>query len=298
MSPASALGFPRVLCPIDFSRHSRAALRYAHAIVQQLGGQLTVLTALDPMLTAAAATATRDPHHLDTTTMKELRRFVVTTIGSEDAAITLKMVVGHPAHEIDRIARLVNADLVVMGTHGLSGPKKWFFGSTTESLFRRSSVPVLAVPARSRGPFRRGRGASTVSLVAPIELDGETRSEIRPIMAIAGRLGARVQFLHVVKPAQVPSWLGRAASAADRQRAESAQKPLQRLVEPFPAARFRVVIGDPVDEIEKAASKEKAAAIVMTLRDKGALGPRRGSITYRVVCSGNTPVLALPPPGR
>jgi len=59
-------------------------------------------------------------------------------------------------------------------------------------------------------------------------------------------------------------------------------------------SRSRVEIGDPVRQIEKAARREKAAVIVMTLKRHGLRGPRRGSIAYRVVCSGVAAVLALP----
>jgi nucleotide-binding universal stress UspA family protein len=55
-------------------------------------------------------------------------------------------------------------------------------------------------------------------------------------------------------------------------------------------------VGDPVQQIEKVARKEKAAVIVMTLKRHGLRGPRRGSVTYRVVCSGVAAVLALPSP--
>ena len=44
----------RILCPIDFSEPSRAALRYAAAITTHLGAALTLLTVNDPLLTEAA----------------------------------------------------------------------------------------------------------------------------------------------------------------------------------------------------------------------------------------------------
>jgi hypothetical protein len=62
--------------------------------------------------------------------------------------------------------------------------------------------------------------------------------------------------------------------------------------------RSRVVIGDPVEQIERTAVKERTSVIVMTLRRRGPLGPRRGSIAYRVVSSGVAAVLALPPPQK
>lgn len=37
-------------------------------------------------------------------------------------------------------------DVIVMGTHGRSGPARWLMGSVSERVIRSSSIPVLVVP--------------------------------------------------------------------------------------------------------------------------------------------------------
>src|SRR5215510_9378360 len=102
-----------ILCPVDFSRHSRSALRYASALAKQWGAKLTVMTVNDPMLAAAdAAAPTHDSSQLGSLTMRHLRRFVSVTLGTVGANATLEVVVGHPADQIDRIARRRGVDLV------------------------------------------------------------------------------------------------------------------------------------------------------------------------------------------
>jgi universal stress protein A len=291
MSPvAASRGFRHILCPVDFSRHSRVALRYASALAERSGGKLSVLTANDPMLASAAAAAmTRDVYQLDTLTMKELRRFVYTVLGPVGARATLHVVVGHPTDQIDRAARQLKVDLIVLGTHGLSGPKKWFFGSTTESLFRRSRVPVLAVPGLGRALARKSAATLFKTVLAPLDLQGTGPIEIKQVSDAASRLGGKPLFLHVVRPADVPTWL-------NRQRVEAAERRLRDLLGESTRMPFRIVIGDPVDQIERTSRRERVGAIVMTLKRHGLLGPRRGSISYRVVSSGIAPVLALPSP--
>jgi nucleotide-binding universal stress UspA family protein len=56
-----------------------------------------------------------------------------------------------------------------------------------------------------------------------------------------------------------------------------------------------VVIGDPAEEIVKVAEARGAGLIVMGLHSSTLLGPRMGSVTYRVLCLTRTLVLALPP---
>jgi nucleotide-binding universal stress UspA family protein len=49
-------------------------------------------------------------------------------------------------------AREVNADIVVLGTHGRTGVSRLVTGSTAESVLRRAEVPVLLVRARAKVP--------------------------------------------------------------------------------------------------------------------------------------------------
>jgi len=48
---------PAVICPVDFSDASRAALGHAAAIADHFGAELTVLAVLDPFVAALAWTA-------------------------------------------------------------------------------------------------------------------------------------------------------------------------------------------------------------------------------------------------
>lgn len=47
--------------------------------------------------------------------------------------------------EVNQVAKEVNADLIVMGSHGVSGLKEFFMGSNTEKVIRFSEVPVFVV---------------------------------------------------------------------------------------------------------------------------------------------------------
>jgi hypothetical protein len=53
--------------------------------------------------------------------------------------------------------------------------------------------------------------------------------------------------------------------------------------------------GDAAEEIAKVASNRDAGLIVMGLHSSPLLGPRMGSVTYRVLCLGQRLVLAIPP---
>ena len=55
---------------------------------------------------------------------------------------------GDAAKEIINYASENDVDLIVMASHGRSGPSRWAFGSVADKVFRSTCVPVLMV----RGP--------------------------------------------------------------------------------------------------------------------------------------------------
>lgn len=59
------------------------------------------------------------------------------------------LVMGHTAEQIGRLADELGADLVMVGSHGHGGLHHLLVGSVTEDLLRRSSVPVIVVPAKA-----------------------------------------------------------------------------------------------------------------------------------------------------
>jgi nucleotide-binding universal stress UspA family protein len=56
-----------------------------------------------------------------------------------------------------------------------------------------------------------------------------------------------------------------------------------------------VLTGEPSEEIVELADVRDAHLIVMGLHSSGLVGPRMGSVTYRVLCLTHAMVLALPP---
>ncbi len=48
-------------------------------------------------------------------------------------------------------AQDAEADLIVLGTHGRTGLERLLLGSVAEGVLRRTTLPVLVVPAKSKG---------------------------------------------------------------------------------------------------------------------------------------------------
>ena len=289
-----------VICPVDFSDASRGALRYAAVVANYFHAELTVLTVTDPLLTEAAELSGA-AEHLPDAVNKELLRFVKKSFDGVVTPENMKMAVatGKPAVEILRFAKAYPIHLVVMSTHGLTGVRKLFFGSTTERVLRETTVPVLLAPAHDHGPARPDDVKRAVKRVlVPVDLSAATVDQVRAAGKVASVLEVPVLLAHVVEPVHFAvSGLPHLPNleVERRARAEKALAELASSVPPELRPEALVAYGDPAEEIAKVARDRDAGLIVIGLHASTLLGPRMGSVTYRVLCLTSTLVLALPP---
>lgn len=292
---------PSVLCPVDFSENSRGALRYAAAIASHLGARLTLLAVNDPLLVESAQIAA-GPSHLVEDTVREVDTFCRETLGGKVHAVgdvRLEVGAGKPAAEILRISRERGCDLIVMGSHGATGFRKLFFGSTTERVLRETTVPVLVTPAEDAG-LRHVDDARTGvrRVLAPVDLTPATAHQIAIAQKVAEHLRLPLLLLHVIEPVRSMVAGQPRLPKIDAERRDRAERELEAAVatlSPVVKPEALIAYGEPAEEIAKVATERNAGLIVMGLHSSPLLGPRMGSVTYRVLCLAHRLVLAIPP---
>lgn len=66
-------------------------------------------------------------------------------LAGKGVSVTTKVLLGNPADEITHYAGDEGADLIVIATHGKTGPSRWAIGSIADKVSRASPIPVLLV---------------------------------------------------------------------------------------------------------------------------------------------------------
>lgn len=292
---------PTVLCPIDFSDASRAALFHARAIAQHFEGRLIVLTVEDPLLSEAVDLSLGDGWHPEDT-RRELARFVTRLLHGNPLAlidVDYEVRVGKPASQILDVARARACDIIVMSTHGLTGIRKLFFGSTTERVLRETTIPVLAVHPLAEVPQSIDDVQRVVGrILVPVDLSESSVPQVQAARRIAQALGLPMVVTHVVEPVRSPLATRLHLSGIELERRTRAEDALAALTATLPRklhAEALVAYGDPAEEISKISHDRRAGLIVVGLHGSPPLGPRMGSVTYRTLCLSTNLVLALPP---
>jgi nucleotide-binding universal stress UspA family protein len=140
-----------VLCPIDFSSSSAAALNWAAVWAAKAAAHLTVLHVVE-MPPEAADPPLSDYVALRDRMIRDARQAMEAAIPDrirQSDTFDEHVVVGRAGTEILRLAEARPADLIVMGVRGRGAVDLAVFGSATHQVVRRAGCPVLAVhPAR------------------------------------------------------------------------------------------------------------------------------------------------------
>ena len=138
---------PRIMVPFDFSETADAALAWAADLRATTGGPpLEIVHAVDarPLGTPELQINPVLPDENETRRLEQTMRAAAKRCGA-DANVHIIL----QADEVPRIlidaARELRADVIAMGTHGLTGVRRLLLGSVAEHLVRHADCPVVTV---------------------------------------------------------------------------------------------------------------------------------------------------------
>ncbi len=142
--------FKTILFATDFSDCSDKAFEYAYALCKASGARMELMHTIDEPVDLRGFYV---PHvsfdvlykEIEESAIKMMNEFCKKKFSATDNYGVL-VVPGVSHEEIIKQAVNLNADVIVMGTHGRSGLDHVLFGSTTEKVLRKSKIPVLSVP--------------------------------------------------------------------------------------------------------------------------------------------------------
>jgi nucleotide-binding universal stress UspA family protein len=284
------------LCPVDFSEFSRRALHHARAVARWYEARLTVLYVHPDLSTEMlpVALGVRDRDQL----MTELKEF--TAAASDGVPIDLRVEEGtNVHHQILRAAESIDADLLVLGSHGRSGFERLLLGSVTEKILRKAPCPTLVVPRRA--PDATGDEVVQYKrILCPVDFSDRSLRAVEYALMRAQERASELTLLHVIEvPPELEAFP--LAGAFDREafRAAAEADGLGRLATLIPdAARDYCTIaplvrhGSAPTEILAAASERHSDLVVMGGTGRGVLDVVVfGSTAARVSRNAACPVL-------
>jgi nucleotide-binding universal stress UspA family protein len=135
-------------------------------------------------------------------------------------------------------------------------------------------------------------------VLVPVDLTAASSHQLDVAGRLADALALPLLLVHIIEPVRSILSAHGTPATVETERRYRAEAELERAAEGIVGgsrAEALVAYGEPAEEIAKVASDRGAGLIVMGLHSSPVLGPRMGSVTYRVLCLAHRLVLALPP---
>lgn len=301
----------RILCPIDFSEASRHALDQAIVVARFFDARIIVLHVYNqaflpvpgygmPTDLGAITLSAEDAQRLQ----RDVAQFAAAA-GTEGREVSIAVEPGMPVPRILATATALPADLIVIGTHGVSGFERLVLGSVTEKVLRKATCPVLTVPPRTETsasvPFKH--------IVCAVDFSDASLKALTTALSLAQEADAELTVVHVLEwPATTtPAGLTPAAPELgtggtfdlERYRTVLEADAAQRLAALLPTdvqewctPNTKILHGKPWAEILAAAAARDTDLIVMGVRGRNPVDLLLfGSTANQVVRRATCPVL-------
>jgi nucleotide-binding universal stress UspA family protein len=295
----------RILCPVDFSDHSRRALDHAIAIARWYKSTVTVLHVFSPAPVASfgPGPVVFEPIVLTSVDRDQLLADTKAFADTENVPeVALEAVVreGNTAGEILEQATSMKADLLVIGTHGRSGFERVVLGSVAERVLRKASCPVMTVPRRL--PDAVPAGAVYRRILCPVDFSESSLHALKYAISLAQEADGQLTVLHVVAhefeyTAGIEYDAGMTIGDFLKQREDALQRRLQEVVAGAPEfcrVESLMTHGKPWREVLRLAEEKQSDLIVVGVQGRGAADLLFfGSTTQHVVREASCPVLTL-----
>ena len=199
----------KILLATDGSDSARAALDFVVRFPFARDSELRLVTVLQPVLEAAEMSELSEAHHelfekarhAEQQTAEQLLEEEAGRLSEAGWTGATEVRTGNTAEQIVAAAEAAAADLVVVGSHGHKGVKKYLLGSVSERVLRHASCSVLIVrhpPAREDGSIPSLEAERPRRLLVAFDGSAPARRAVEFCASLPVAAGSAVQALTVL----------------------------------------------------------------------------------------------------
>ncbi|WP_336000700.1 universal stress protein [Halorientalis halophila] len=279
--------FDRILVPTDRSDPARRALEHAADLANRYEATVYVLHVVD-------ARELDDDQEVDDRKRASRAETDDSLEGIEFEEVPKTAIrAGVPSEEILAFADESGSDVIVMGTHGRTGLRRYLLGSVAEKVVRLSDVPVLTVHPTDDDvgsiPYERilvptdGSEGSEAAIAAATDLATHYGATLHGLSVVDTTVMApEIQFDRIADELHV-----RASDAVERVATAAAESGVE-------GTETAVMEGRPYDAIRTYADENEIDLVVMGTHGRSGIDRYLlGSVAEKVVRTSTVPVLTV-----
>ena len=185
----------KIIVPIDFSEHSEYALKAAALFAKKTEVVIYALHMLDIQEVNLSQSSEFNQQKAVFLLKMSEKRFKDFLKRDYLEGVKVVPIIKHYKvfKEINEIAEEINADFIIMGSHGVSGLKEFFLGSNTEKVIRYANVPVLVLKNELKD-------VKFKEIVFATDFSEESISTFKKMLTSLAFLNAKKHLLYVNLP--------------------------------------------------------------------------------------------------
>lgn len=293
------LSLKTILVPVDFSERSTHAAEHAVLLSKRFHSRVVLAHVIPPAPFEYAAfdggAYTGGPLHaeqeIQATVEKRIHALAQKVRGPQPPET--KVLIGDPAKEIERLVQELQADLLVMPTHGYGPFRRFILGSMTTKVLHDVSCPVFTgahipeVTPFNPEPYKR--------IACAVDLGPHSEAVLRWAWDFARAYEEDLTVIHAAPLLEVGGAYGDMFPADTRKALmEAARTELDRLIEKVGCrAQVRVECADPASFVRDVADKAYVDVLIIGRSpDLGLLGRLR-THAYAIIREAPCPVISV-----
>ena len=183
----------KILIPYDFSETADLSLEHAIFMAKLMKAEITLLHIVETVsFTSAISHALSGfEQKIESATNDKLEQLAREIHMKSGIALTVRTEVGRIYKKICNVAKEIDADIIIMGTHGVSGYEKFSVGTNTSRVVQEAPCPVLSVQTHAKG-----LGFSKILL--PIDESNDSRQKVPFAVALARYYKSHITIIGLI----------------------------------------------------------------------------------------------------
>lgn len=184
----------RILIPVDFSETSLLAIKHGAFLAKETGAGIYLLHVVNTHYVSQnmfLPIVTLDQGDIEKKATEKLGQLVEQIKNEHKVNCHIVVKVGTPANEVSKVAKEINASLVVMGTHGYSPLEELMIGSVALKVITKAHCPVMAMSevAKQKGYNK---------IVIPIDTTVNSRQKVHYALEMGKKFNATVHAVGLI----------------------------------------------------------------------------------------------------
>ncbi len=273
----------KILVPIGFSEQSIIALGQAFNLAKIKNSDVVLLSVIEGQNMIESLFLDDKSDELKAKVKSKLEDIASVYSSKYGVDVDTMVAKGRVYEEVNKVADMISADLIVMGTNGVNSKSK-FIGSNAEKVVRLSKFPVITIKGKSH---RDG----CENIILPLDLEKQTKEKVTYALEYARYWDATIRIVSVVlrNNNEVRSKLSKNIKQVEQFILDAGVKCTSEIVE----GEKKRTLGDFVFDYEKKFDADMI--MIMTKKEELTLSNNISVTARYIINNSDIPVMSIRP---